>query len=576
MSFSVLVATPTVAFGDLIQHSLEDLGRFAVKTTRSVAQARAIIDLVSPAAAILDGDLGDSEFRELAEYISLRIPEVKLIVIPPGNDPQDPALNGLKDYALLRKPFYLPDLTDLMERLADKQVAASSHWPKSVDLESLIAGTQAVGAILAAVSGEAVLCGQLSDGAKTQLRELAGQFWGRDETSDLVRFVSLDQGKLDSLVFLSAASEDHDIVLGLVFPAATAFSKVRSQSRPIVAAIRELHPVPLSPPHEIEPAVVSGIPAVKADPNAEPAVEDTQPVRISPTPLPAIEEDAWVEEDETLPDFNLAELLGSIPSPDPGGNVEKRVDLFSASDWLEDLLNGKRAERDAAAAMPDGEADLYADVDAPAHPEEDCLRWEEEAVETALEMPSQRGLDGAEMPVRAELSDSPSSVIGDSDGESEDDPNSGFSSLADLEHLDPVSAVYSLIHYSCVLIPRLPQHILSSELMGSLDPWVRQLCLAFGWRLVSIALDREYLQWTVLVSPSISPGNVVKILRQQTSDLIFGHFETLRQQNPSGDFWANGFLAISGAQPPSAALLRDYIAQIRRGQGVGSNSKLTD
>ena len=134
MSFSVLVATPTVAFGDLIQHSLEDLGRIEVRSARTVAQARGLIDLFGAAAAILDGDLGEAEFRELADYLIWRVPTVQLIVIPPENNPQHPALSGLKIAATLNKPFYLPDLTALMDRLVDDQLATPANWPTSADI----------------------------------------------------------------------------------------------------------------------------------------------------------------------------------------------------------------------------------------------------------------------------------------------------------------------------------------------------------------------------------------------------------------------------------------------------------
>lgn len=142
------------------------------------------------------------------------------------------------------------------------------------------------------------------------------------------------------------------------------------------------------------------------------------------------------------------------------------------------------------------------------------------------------------------------------------------STITSLGQLEPSSPALSLLNYTCVLVPRLPQHYLTGELADRMAVWVQHLCLAFGWRLEGISIRPEYLQWTVQVAPAISPGNLVRIVRQRTSLQIFGHYPHLAEENPSGDFWANGYLIVSGAQPPSAQLLRDYIAQTRKRQGA--------
>ncbi len=59
-------------------------------------------------------------------------------------------------------------------------------------------------------------------------------------------------------------------------------------------------------------------------------------------------------------------------------------------------------------------------------------------------------------------------------------------------------------------------------------------------------------------------------MRQQTSQRVFRAMPTLQGQNPSHDFWAPGYLIISGSQMPSAELLTDYLEQTRRRQGVAS------
>ena len=78
----------------------------------------------------------------------------------------------------------------------------------------------------------------------------------------------------------------------------------------------------------------------------------------------------------------------------------------------------------------------------------------------------------------------------------------------------------------------------------------------------------EYLQWVVNVPPATSPGYVMRILRQQLSDKVFAAFPRLKRDNPSGDFWAPGYLIMGGTQPHPPQLVKDYIRQIRQRQGL--------
>jgi REP element-mobilizing transposase RayT len=154
-------------------------------------------------------------------------------------------------------------------------------------------------------------------------------------------------------------------------------------------------------------------------------------------------------------------------------------------------------------------------------------------------------------------------------GDPLEDTNPGvITTISQINQLEPASPAISLLNYTCVLVPRLPQHFLTGELADRLAQWLAQLCLAYGWRLEGIAVRPEYMQWSVQVAPAVSPGNLVRIIRQRTSFYIFNAFAHLGTDNPSGDFWATGYLIVSGPQPPSAQLLRDYISQTRKRQGI--------
>ncbi len=133
--------------------------------------------------------------------------------------------------------------------------------------------------------------------------------------------------------------------------------------------------------------------------------------------------------------------------------------------------------------------------------------------------------------------------------------------------LEPVSPSAYNLTYACLLIPRFAHHHLTGDLAERLSNWMPQLCVAYGWRLEYLAIRPDYLQWIVNVPPPTPPSYVMRVVRQQTSTRILEDFSRLKKENPSGDFWAPGYLIMGGNQPHPPQLVRDYIAQIRQRQG---------
>jgi DNA-binding NarL/FixJ family response regulator/REP element-mobilizing transposase RayT len=124
------------------------------------------------------------------------------------------------------------------------------------------------------------------------------------------------------------------------------------------------------------------------------------------------------------------------------------------------------------------------------------------------------------------------------------------------------------ITYSCLLIPRMPQHLLTSNLASYLFKWMGQLCLAYGWRLEHLSIHPNHIQIVTGASLTNSPAYIVRTLRNKTSQYIFNHFPPLTDENPSGDFWAPGFFISGGRQTIQPHLINQYINEIREHQGV--------
>jgi REP element-mobilizing transposase RayT len=139
--------------------------------------------------------------------------------------------------------------------------------------------------------------------------------------------------------------------------------------------------------------------------------------------------------------------------------------------------------------------------------------------------------------------------------------------------LEPITAGLYHLAYACLLVPRFVNHAIVGDLATYMSDWMSNICIAFGWRLEHLSVRPEYLQWVVNVPPNTSPGQLMRIIRQQTSEKIFTEFTRFKKENPSGDFWAPGYLIMGGNQPHPAQLVNDYIRETRERQGLENPRK---
>ena len=134
--------------------------------------------------------------------------------------------------------------------------------------------------------------------------------------------------------------------------------------------------------------------------------------------------------------------------------------------------------------------------------------------------------------------------------------------------LEPVSPESYDLSYTCLLIPRFPSHILRGDLANNLPKWLGQICVSYSWRLGFTNVNPEYLQWSIRVSPSVPPGYIMHLSRNETSTSIFEHHPRFKKENLSRDFWAPGYLVILGSRPHPPQMVEQYIRLTRRQQGI--------
>ncbi len=124
------------------------------------------------------------------------------------------------------------------------------------------------------------------------------------------------------------------------------------------------------------------------------------------------------------------------------------------------------------------------------------------------------------------------------------------------------------LKYACLLIPRFPAHQLAGDLVEYLHQWLQQICVSYGWRLEFIQVNPAYLEYILSVNMSVSPDQFMKTIMNETSKLILSNFGRLRQEILSDDFWANGYLVVSGEKAIRVEMIEQFIKMCRHQQGL--------
>ena len=195
--------------------------------------------------------------------------------------------------------------------------------------------------------------------------------------------------------------------------------------------------------------------------------------------------------------------------------------------------------------------------------------------ETAVEIPRVEDVNakGLIPPlVESELEEDAGQPLPHQESTSEASVLPEFSPLSDLVSepgTTPLGAQNFRFHYSCMLIPRDSGLFLTGDINERLSFILPQLHLEYGWHLTGISIRPQYMLWSVSVSMDTCPIDVIQEIRRRTSTHLFSNFPELSTEENQTDFWAPGFLALSGSSGPTAGMIYDFIKTIRNNQKPG-------
>ncbi len=551
MAVNLLVVSPSPSFGETIRHSLEKTEAYRVFIANNKASAVVRADEESCKLAFLDLDLGEQWVEDIGQSLRTVLPEIKLFLLTDHEVP--PALDSIRPWTMLQKPL---NPSDLLNVLASVQPASAKPAETSIPwLGDIAKAAQHLTRLTLESSAQAALitrngemwayAGQLSQPAAMEISKTLARNWNSQKGTDLLRFVRLESTKAEHMLYATELAEN--VLLAMVFDAETPFSTIRTQAAQLVTSFestatkKEVKETKREEkPEKTDWPKAKTIPLTPPEPTAAELDEDAEGLDLPP----------------------ISEILKDIPAPDPvAGSGSPRFSLENPSTDSQKLKRRQEPELDFGQTRPS----IFSRESSPPIPLKDVL-----VAEQSLEPPHSQSLENLEVTLPSKSVPRPETPVRPpAPGELDvTRPHAPVSEPAGRIVLEPVTAGLYHLAYACLLIPRFTSHYLTGDIADRLSEWLPNICIAFGWRLEHLAVRPEYLQWIVNVPPSTSPGYLMRVIRQQTSDKIFTEIPRLKKENPSGDFWAPGYLILGSTQPHPPQLVKDYIKQIRQRQGV--------
>jgi REP element-mobilizing transposase RayT len=535
MTLSLLIVTPQSSFGEHIRQSLEEKHPSHIVIVDNADAALDEFQSKNFTHAFLDTSLKNETILGLG--LALRQIDLGLHLVLISAEEKHPRFDALHPWTLLPKPFYLPDLFRILEGEVSFGVDLPAVEEKTLEappsvldenlswLQDVSKAAQHLTRLTLESSAQAALIirdgemwaysGQLSQIATSELVETVS----RDKKAgDLLKFIRLETTQAEHMLYATQLVEG--INLAMVFDAETPFSTIRTISE-ILENIPS--PNPVSAASEIKTSIPVSTPSGEVQALAEPMPSPFSKMRPS-TPI------------KRSGNFTRE----SSPAVQLGDSSQTSIAL----DETRPQVAQRQEEVDLAATR----------VSKPAQRPKTPIRVNEVDLAATRVSNSQKRPETPGDKTNAEvlLETRPHSIT----------------EVAGRVLVEPSSRGMYDLTYACLLLPRFGTHHLAGDLAERLSSWMPNISIAFGWRLEYISVRPDYLQWVINVPPTTSPGYLMRIIRKQTSSKIFEDFPRLKDENPSGDFWAPGYLIMGGSQPHPSKLVKDYIKRTRERQGM--------
>lgn len=617
----ILAVSPDHEFLEQISAHLQEGGRFLVISATTAKEALSAAASQPFDLAILDAEISDHPLVPMARELTALLPNLRLLVYPPNNNPKHPALNGLISNGFLNKPFFGPEviskITNIFKEIPRQQPSTDTSektlpemWVEDPNsgarqIEQLLGSTTATAGLLL-LRGQVIAgSGALSDESAGNIVNFLTRYWTNIQSGELFRYLRMNYETVTYLVY--AVPLFKNVAIGLVYPPNASLDDVRTEVTLLRKGFLGLYTNTGELRHSfsVNQASLAGTPPTGA--------EERPPQRAKTRPIPGEQpedEDLTEEQEEESAVLgeeelqHIDELIADMPSPDPDEPTPSthplgELDAFESAGIpiVEPPLGFKAIgpltdEPDSPPEMAT-EAEVTPEVEMPqeeqsepsvsaaktaplpplpvsaaaptqgndAFPDFDFkLPWENSAAPDEEVPPAVDAMPTPPpLPAAAEVEPPAAAVTPPALTEADNLP-AWFSDFVSQEpQTEEIRPDELLFRYNFILLPRNPDQFITRPLAEVLNQYLPQVHKENNWEFISISTRPQYLIWSAAFPLSVTVSQVAAEVRNVTNERLFSRFPELLNSHPNADFWAAGYLAISGANSPSVQLVRDTI-----------------
>lgn len=526
MPEDILLISGSLKLAENIRQEVEETDDYCLHVASNKSSAIVKADEVGASIAMLDYSKNEDWLCDIGIALRTIHPNIALIILC-DDESNLPLFESLRPWSSVRKPLSWSSFMNAINKPLSKKTKKTDDSPtpwladpnKAAQyLTRITLESSAQAALITRNDKLWAYAGGLSQKAATEVAQAVTRNKDEHKGSDLLRFIRLESTKAEHMLY--AANLTRDAVLALVFDAETPFSTIRSQAGQLVTAMDD------EPEAETNNEVKENF----TSPKKNIPLDLTQP-KINPVNHPKINDEGVRKQEPS-----------HFPRKWEKSSATTNDNRFLTSST--NLSNPKNEFPGIKNKLPE--------IPQPANPSQPRQKFSEGKDEnfSASILRKQENFDIKPDPIENDLTQ--------------------VSPTTEAERklsMEPVSAGLYHLTYTCLLLPRFSSQYLTGDISEKLNEWLPVICVAYGWRLEYLSVRPEYLQWAVNVQPNTSPGYLMRIMREQTSEKLLSEFPYLEKENPSGDFWAPGYLIMGGSQPHPQQLIRDYIKQTRQRQG---------
>ncbi len=512
MKYQVLVVEPDTGFAELIGEMLPDDSQFVIQSIETGREALLHAAQNLPDLVIVDTLISDMKLSDLIVGMRVRNPILPVMLIPAFGSELPVVAKGLDIQGVLPKPFFPPDLENLLhtslkaqvgEKTSELKLSASTakvmppakmaeapqraeaetepepEWLKNRDraaqyLIQLSLESGATATMLTRGTQRYAYAGQFSKEEADTITTMVYDYWKRNENNqrgNLMRIFTLN-GNEEYMLNVTKVTDG--VLLSMIFDANTPFGEVRRQSRKVIDGLTK--------------------PPTPAGDASSGATTSKPPKRDLYTPT--------------------EDLAGRIPEmPAIPETAQQPVEAKVSTDVMEPPTQD-------VAEIVEPEA-----VVAPTAPNDMSIAEE-----------PLRGTNPLDLGLQRQVYRTP-------------------------------HGLYTLT-YTFIWLPKRPDVELKGDVVDHIQKWVTNLAIAYDWRVEQLDVQAKYVQLVIACSPGDAPEQVIKVMMEKTSETILEDFPRHQETHLAGRFWAPGYLVQTPGRLLSGKDIDAYIRYQRNEQGM--------